>query len=192
MNAASQKQTKKKNAPIQIMYFIVIMETLLCQFCKLSTSREGPALFTTWEIITTIATPENGMSDRLSQFDGKLSFSSFCFSICNQSDLLLNHRYDFFLCFFFFFLFLAPCEGNTFFCHSNMCINNTLVCNGLQNCVYPWDENHCKGKDRFLKFAKFLCLQSGKKFITVLGCIRLKNGLSMNCLKLRVYLVFHL
>nr|XP_021484600.1 neuropilin and tolloid-like protein 1 [Meriones unguiculatus] len=37
-----------------------------------------------------------------------------------------------------------PCEGNTFFCHSNMCINNTLVCNGLQNCVYPWDENHCK------------------------------------------------
>nr|XP_037843931.1 neuropilin and tolloid-like protein 1 isoform X4 [Chlorocebus sabaeus] len=39
-----------------------------------------------------------------------------------------------------------PCEGNTFFCHSNMCINNTLVCNGLQNCVYPWDENHCKEK----------------------------------------------
>ncbi|NWR95248.1 NETO1 protein, partial [Furnarius figulus] len=37
-----------------------------------------------------------------------------------------------------------PCEANTFFCHSNMCINNTLVCNGLQNCVYPWDENHCK------------------------------------------------
>ncbi|KAK2497025.1 hypothetical protein MC885_011031 [Smutsia gigantea] len=39
-----------------------------------------------------------------------------------------------------------PCEGNTFFCHSNMCINNTLVCNGLQNCVYPWDESHCKEK----------------------------------------------
>ncbi|KAM7125007.1 neuropilin and tolloid-like protein 1 isoform 2-T2 [Molossus nigricans] len=39
-----------------------------------------------------------------------------------------------------------PCEGDTFFCHSNMCINHTLVCNGLQNCVYPWDENHCKGK----------------------------------------------
>ncbi|NWZ62344.1 NETO1 protein, partial [Acrocephalus arundinaceus] len=39
-----------------------------------------------------------------------------------------------------------PCEANTFFCHSNMCINNTLVCNGLQNCVYPWDENHCKEK----------------------------------------------
>lgn len=30
-----------------------------------------------------------------------------------------------------------------------MCINNTLVCNGVQNCVYPWDENHCKG-DRLL------------------------------------------
>ncbi|MED6263969.1 Neuropilin and tolloid-like protein 1 [Characodon lateralis] len=39
-----------------------------------------------------------------------------------------------------------PCEGDTFFCHSNMCINNTLVCNGVQNCVYPWDENRCKEK----------------------------------------------
>ncbi|XP_035382399.1 neuropilin and tolloid-like protein 1 isoform X2 [Electrophorus electricus] len=37
-----------------------------------------------------------------------------------------------------------PCEADTFFCHSNMCINNSLVCNGVQNCVYPWDENHCK------------------------------------------------
>ncbi|RXM31608.1 Neuropilin and tolloid-like protein 2 [Acipenser ruthenus] len=40
----------------------------------------------------------------------------------------------------------APCSGNTFFCHSNMCINSSLVCNGVQNCVYPWDENHCKEK----------------------------------------------
>ncbi|XP_055776890.1 neuropilin and tolloid-like protein 2 isoform X1 [Salvelinus fontinalis] len=39
-----------------------------------------------------------------------------------------------------------PCNSNTFFCHSNMCINNSLVCNGVQNCVYPWDENHCKEK----------------------------------------------
>ncbi|KAM6948737.1 neuropilin and tolloid-like protein 1 [Aplochiton taeniatus] len=39
-----------------------------------------------------------------------------------------------------------PCERDTFFCHSNMCINTTLVCNGIQNCVYPWDENHCKEK----------------------------------------------
>ncbi|MGH0116923.1 UNVERIFIED_CONTAM: hypothetical protein FKN15_040912 [Acipenser sinensis] len=39
-----------------------------------------------------------------------------------------------------------PCSGNTFFCHSNMCINSSLVCNGVQNCVYPWDENHCKEK----------------------------------------------
>ncbi|KAF5900478.1 neuropilin and tolloid-like protein 1, partial [Clarias magur] len=37
-----------------------------------------------------------------------------------------------------------PCEADMFFCHSNMCINNSLVCNGIQNCVYPWDENHCK------------------------------------------------
>lgn len=39
-----------------------------------------------------------------------------------------------------------PCSANTFFCHSNMCINDSLVCNGVQNCVYPWDENHCKEK----------------------------------------------
>ncbi|XP_018594447.1 neuropilin and tolloid-like protein 2 [Scleropages formosus] len=39
-----------------------------------------------------------------------------------------------------------PCSGNTFFCHSNMCINNSLVCNGIQNCVYPWDENQCREK----------------------------------------------
>ncbi|XP_056277584.1 neuropilin and tolloid-like protein 1 isoform X2 [Pseudoliparis swirei] len=39
-----------------------------------------------------------------------------------------------------------PCEAETLFCHSNMCINHTLVCNGIQNCVYPWDENHCKEK----------------------------------------------
>ncbi|XP_030205273.1 neuropilin and tolloid-like protein 1 [Gadus morhua] len=39
-----------------------------------------------------------------------------------------------------------PCVGDAFFCHSNMCINNTLVCNGMQNCVYPWDENQCKEK----------------------------------------------
>ncbi|CAG5897197.1 unnamed protein product, partial [Menidia menidia] len=39
-----------------------------------------------------------------------------------------------------------PCERDTFFCHSNMCINNSLVCNGIQNCVYPWDENRCKEK----------------------------------------------
>lgn len=39
-----------------------------------------------------------------------------------------------------------PCLANTFFCHSNMCINNTLVCNGVQNCMFPWDENNCKEK----------------------------------------------
>ncbi|XP_054426277.1 neuropilin and tolloid-like protein 2 isoform X3 [Pteronotus mesoamericanus] len=39
-----------------------------------------------------------------------------------------------------------PCTGSTFFCHSNMCINSSLVCNGIQNCAYPWDENHCRGE----------------------------------------------
>ncbi|XP_077568227.1 neuropilin and tolloid-like protein 2 isoform X3 [Stigmatopora nigra] len=39
-----------------------------------------------------------------------------------------------------------PCVGRTFFCHSNMCINNSLVCNGIQNCVFPWDEGNCKEK----------------------------------------------
>ncbi|KAI4879988.1 hypothetical protein NFI96_029167, partial [Prochilodus magdalenae] len=37
-----------------------------------------------------------------------------------------------------------PCMSNTFFCDTNMCINQTLVCNGVQNCVFPWDENDCK------------------------------------------------
>lgn len=46
----------------------------------------------------------------------------------------------------FAFFFPAPCDADAFFCHSNMCINNTLVCNGMQNCVYPWDENQCKGE----------------------------------------------
>ncbi|OBS81931.1 hypothetical protein A6R68_24079, partial [Neotoma lepida] len=41
-----------------------------------------------------------------------------------------------------------PCTSSTFFCHSNMCINNSLVCNGVQNCAYPWDENHCKEKKK--------------------------------------------
>ncbi|KAM6937647.1 neuropilin and tolloid-like protein 2 [Xenentodon cancila] len=39
-----------------------------------------------------------------------------------------------------------PCIGSAFFCHSNMCINNSLVCNGVQNCVFPWDESNCKEK----------------------------------------------
>ncbi|XP_019712499.1 neuropilin and tolloid-like protein 2 [Hippocampus comes] len=39
-----------------------------------------------------------------------------------------------------------PCVGSTFFCHSNMCINTSLVCNGIQNCVFPWDESNCKEK----------------------------------------------
>uniref|UniRef100_A0A674N2T2 Neuropilin and tolloid-like protein 2 n=1 Tax=Takifugu rubripes TaxID=31033 RepID=A0A674N2T2_TAKRU len=39
-----------------------------------------------------------------------------------------------------------PCAGNAFFCHSNMCINTSLVCNGIQNCVFPWDESNCKEK----------------------------------------------
>lgn len=47
---------------------------------------------------------------------------------------------------FFLFSLAAPCSGNTYFCHSNMCINNSLVCNGIQNCAYPWDENHCRGE----------------------------------------------
>ena len=44
----------------------------------------------------------------------------------------------------------APCTGSTFFCHSSMCINNSLVCNGIQNCAYPWDESHCRGEARQL------------------------------------------
>uniref|UniRef100_A0A673AJM1 Neuropilin (NRP) and tolloid (TLL)-like 2b n=1 Tax=Sphaeramia orbicularis TaxID=375764 RepID=A0A673AJM1_9TELE len=39
-----------------------------------------------------------------------------------------------------------PCMGSAFFCHTNMCINTSLVCNGVQNCVFPWDESNCKEK----------------------------------------------
>ncbi|KAM6961446.1 neuropilin and tolloid-like protein 2 [Aplochiton taeniatus] len=39
-----------------------------------------------------------------------------------------------------------PCSSSLFFCHSNMCINTSLVCNGVQNCVFPWDESNCKEK----------------------------------------------
>ncbi|XP_028441655.1 neuropilin and tolloid-like protein 2 isoform X2 [Perca flavescens] len=39
-----------------------------------------------------------------------------------------------------------PCSSSAFFCHSNMCINTSLVCNGIQNCVFPWDEGNCKEK----------------------------------------------
>lgn len=46
---------------------------------------------------------------------------------------------------------LAPCIGSAFFCHSNMCINNSLVCNGIQNCVFPWDESDCQGTPGLLK-----------------------------------------
>ncbi|KAK2819942.1 hypothetical protein Q7C36_021588 [Tachysurus vachellii] len=57
-----------------------------------------------------------------------------------------------------------PCSSNTFFCHSNMCINNSLVCNGVQNCVYPWDENHCKERK-----SKGLFHQITKTHGTVIG-----------------------
>ncbi|XP_055029765.2 neuropilin and tolloid-like protein 2 isoform X1 [Misgurnus anguillicaudatus] len=57
-----------------------------------------------------------------------------------------------------------PCLANTFFCHSSMCINNTLVCNGVQNCVFPWDENNCKEKK-----SKSVFQQMSKTHCTVIG-----------------------
>ncbi|XP_043980416.1 neuropilin and tolloid-like protein 2 isoform X1 [Gambusia affinis] len=61
-----------------------------------------------------------------------------------------------------------PCMGGAFFCHSNMCINNSLVCNGVQNCVFPWDENNCqekKNKVAFLQITKtqgtIICISTG-------------------------------
>lgn len=55
----------------------------------------------------------------------------------------------------------APCVGSAFFCHSNMCINTSLVCNGIQNCVFPWDESNCKGTlvvpQHFVIFSLKLC-----------------------------------
>ncbi|XP_076853438.1 neuropilin and tolloid-like protein 2 [Brachyhypopomus gauderio] len=40
-----------------------------------------------------------------------------------------------------------PCLPSTFFCENTMCINQTLVCNGVQNCVFPWDENNCQERN---------------------------------------------
>uniref|UniRef100_A0A8C1UTL2 Neuropilin (NRP) and tolloid (TLL)-like 2b n=1 Tax=Cyprinus carpio TaxID=7962 RepID=A0A8C1UTL2_CYPCA len=57
-----------------------------------------------------------------------------------------------------------PCLPNTFFCHSNMCINNSLVCNGVQNCMFPWDENNCKEKK-----SKSFFQQMNKTHGTVIG-----------------------
>ncbi|KAI7802559.1 neuropilin and tolloid-like protein 2 [Triplophysa rosa] len=57
-----------------------------------------------------------------------------------------------------------PCLANAYFCHSNMCINNTLVCNGVQNCVFPWDENNCKEKK-----SKSFFQQMSKTHSTVIG-----------------------
>ncbi|XP_038155867.1 neuropilin and tolloid-like protein 2 isoform X2 [Cyprinodon tularosa] len=61
-----------------------------------------------------------------------------------------------------------PCIGSTFFCHSNMCINNSLVCNGVQNCVFPWDENNCqeaKSKTAIFQITKtqgtIICISTG-------------------------------
>uniref|UniRef100_A0A8C6P5G2 Neuropilin (NRP) and tolloid (TLL)-like 2b n=1 Tax=Nothobranchius furzeri TaxID=105023 RepID=A0A8C6P5G2_NOTFU len=61
-----------------------------------------------------------------------------------------------------------PCMGSAFFCHSNMCINNSLVCNGVQNCVFPWDESSCqesKPKVAFLHITKtqgtIICVSTG-------------------------------
>ncbi|XP_041852251.1 neuropilin and tolloid-like protein 2 isoform X2 [Melanotaenia boesemani] len=61
-----------------------------------------------------------------------------------------------------------PCIGSAFFCHSNMCINNSLVCNGIQNCIFPWDESNCKEKktkDVFPQITKtqgtIICVSTG-------------------------------
>ncbi|XP_075327277.1 neuropilin and tolloid-like protein 2 [Odontesthes bonariensis] len=61
-----------------------------------------------------------------------------------------------------------PCMGSAFFCHSNMCINNSLVCNGVQNCVFPWDESNCKEKKNkglFFQITKtqgtIICVSTG-------------------------------
>lgn len=54
----------------------------------------------------------------------------------------------------------APCSSSAFFCHSNMCINTSLVCNGIQNCVFPWDESNCKGSPLLPKLCVTLSLKT--------------------------------
>uniref|UniRef100_A0A8C8IPP2 Neuropilin and tolloid-like protein 1 n=1 Tax=Oncorhynchus tshawytscha TaxID=74940 RepID=A0A8C8IPP2_ONCTS len=46
----------------------------------------------------------------------------------------------------FWILFTTFLKREAFFCHSNICINTSLLCNGIKNCVYPWYENNCKEK----------------------------------------------
>ncbi|XP_035679570.1 neuropilin and tolloid-like protein 2 isoform X1 [Branchiostoma floridae] len=36
------------------------------------------------------------------------------------------------------------CKPGMFSCIGQMCINESLVCNGEQNCHYPWDEQKCE------------------------------------------------
>ena len=64
----------------------------------------------------------------------------------------------------------APCSSNAFFCHSNMCINTSLVCNGIQNCVFPWDESNCKGTPLVPKRCVTLSLKT-LCAVTTMSCV---------------------
>uniref|UniRef100_A0A8C4R156 Neuropilin (NRP) and tolloid (TLL)-like 1 n=2 Tax=Eptatretus burgeri TaxID=7764 RepID=A0A8C4R156_EPTBU len=76
-----------------------------------------------------------------------------------------------------------PCEGSMFFCHSNMCINNSMVCNGQQNCVYPWDEKHCQEKRKRSVFQK-MTPANGTLVGVCAGIVALLIALSI-CVQLR-------
>ncbi|TNN43019.1 Neuropilin and tolloid-like protein 2 [Liparis tanakae] len=71
-----------------------------------------------------------------------------------------------------------PCGGSSFFCHSNMCVNTSLVCNGIQNCIFPWDESNCKEKKSkgvFHQFTKThgtaICVSTGAVLLLLIVSI---------------------
>uniref|UniRef100_A0A8C4WVA3 Neuropilin and tolloid like 2 n=1 Tax=Eptatretus burgeri TaxID=7764 RepID=A0A8C4WVA3_EPTBU len=71
-----------------------------------------------------------------------------------------------------------PCDPNMFFCHSNMCINSSLVCNGFQNCAYPWDETHCQGEKK-TNFWKHLTMANGTAVVVSAAAVLLLLALSI-------------
>ncbi|XP_016523623.1 neuropilin and tolloid-like protein 2 isoform X3 [Poecilia formosa] len=91
-----------------------------------------------------------------------------------------------------------PCIGGAFFCHSNMCINNSLVCNGVQNCVFPWDENNCqekKNKVAFLQITKtqgtIICISTGVVMLLLIFSIMVQVKQPRKKVVIRKKKLFH-
>uniref|UniRef100_A0A665UUY8 Neuropilin (NRP) and tolloid (TLL)-like 2b n=1 Tax=Echeneis naucrates TaxID=173247 RepID=A0A665UUY8_ECHNA len=94
-----------------------------------------------------------------------------------------------------------PCAASAFFCHSNMCINTSLVCNGIQNCVFPWDESNCKEKKNkgiFHQITKthgtIICVSTGVVLLLLIVSILVqvkqpRKKVIVNFLRAFIYLI---